>query len=150
MSLSLYSTTTPQRPPRHQVRAVVIGLEHFVRRYHTDSSNGSREESASEVRCQLCESTRRLLRAAREHKKRTAAEHDSRNCDACKMWATIKGEYTHLQRIKLATAAAMAVVPTCNSSCRTGDISRGSGTVEICANNVCKAVRFSPQVGVEQ
>lgn len=60
-----------------------------------------KEGRKAQVQCRLCESTRRLLRAAREHKENLEA-HDQQDCDACKIWTSVRKRYTHLQRIKLA------------------------------------------------
>lgn len=111
LSLALYNS--------HQVQAVCIGIEHLVK-VHKRRTNG-RGGGEPAVVCQLCESTRRVLRAAREHAKLVG--HDRKNCDACRMWAMVRARYTYRQRVNAANARSAAL----NAAFESSRVAEGSG-----------------------
>lgn len=99
-----------------QVQAVCIGIEHLVKAHRRASEECNENgKKAAPVRCQLCESTRRVLRAAREHAKLVG--HDQKNCDPCRMWAMVRARYTYLKRLQAANARAAAVNAEFEAKC---------------------------------
>lgn len=102
-----------------QVQAVCIGIEHLVKA-HKRRANGI-DGGEPAVVCQLCESTRRVLRAAREHAKLVG--HDKKNCDACRMWTMVRARYTYRQRVHAANARSAAL----NAAFESSKVSEGGG-----------------------
>lgn len=83
-------------------------------------ANGKHGGEAA-VLCQLCESTRRVLRAAREHAKLVG--HDRRHCEACRMWTMVRARYTYRQRVRAANARSAAL----NAAFESSRVSNSSG-----------------------
>lgn len=73
-------------------------------RDHDPPTPAVQQESHDDHLCQLCESTRRVLRFAQAH---VSVAHDVHGCEACRMWSLVKARYVYLRCVRTATSAGM-------------------------------------------